>query len=55
MRVNCSGEDDVKRLILFLSTGGHFVRLSRTICAILVEGIMRNISVKLYVISQEIV
>ena len=28
--------------------GGHFVWLSGTICAILLEGIMRNISVKLH-------
>ena len=30
------------------SNGGHFVQWSRTICAILVKGIMRNISVKLF-------
>ena len=29
------------------SPGGHFVQQSRTICAILVEGIMGNIHVKL--------
>ena len=29
------------------SSKGHFVQRSRTFCAILVEGIMRNISVKL--------
>ena len=34
--------------ISIFSSGGHFVQRSRTVCAILVEGIMRNISVKLY-------
>ena len=29
------------------SSSGHFVQQTRTFCAILVEGIMRNISVKL--------
>ena len=28
--------------------GGHFVQRSGTVCAILVEGIVRNISVKLF-------
>ena len=30
------------------SSGGHFVQQSRTMCAILEEGIMMNISVKLF-------
>ena len=34
--------------ISVLSSGGHFVYLSRNVCAILVEDIMRNISVKLF-------
>ena len=33
--------------IFLIFSGSPFVKLSRTICAILVEGIMRNISVKL--------
>ena len=32
----------------FFSLGGHFVQLSGTILAILVEGHPRNISVKLF-------
>ena len=31
-----------------LSSGGHFVQLSKTIFAILVEGHSRNITVKLF-------
>ena len=31
-----------------LSSGSHFVQRSRTICEILVEGVMRNNSVKLF-------
>ena len=31
--------------VIFLSSGGHFVQRSGTICAILVEGIMGNIQV----------
>ena len=34
--------------ISYLSFGGPFVQQSGTICAILVEGIMRNNSVKLF-------
>ena len=34
--------------ISILSFGGHFVQLSKPICAILLEGIIRNISVKLF-------
>ena len=34
--------------ISIFSSGGHFVQQSITVCAILVEGIMRNISVKLF-------
>ena len=30
------------------SAGSHFVQQSRMVCVILVEGIMRNISVKLF-------
>ena len=33
---------------LIYSSGGHFVRWSKTICAIFVEGIIRNISAKLF-------
>ena len=32
--------------LFFFSSGSHFVQGSRTICAILGEGIIRNISVK---------
>ena len=32
---------------LFYS-GSHFIRQSKTVCAILIEGIMRNICVKLF-------
>ena len=35
-------------LFLIWSSGGPFVQRSRTICAILVEGIKRNNSVKLF-------
>ena len=31
-------------------TGGHFVQQSRTICSTVLEGIMRNISTKLFLI-----
>ena len=39
--------------ISILSSGGQFVQCSRSVCAILVheEGIMRNISVKLYSVN----
>ena len=30
------------------SSGGHYVQQSGTVCANVIEGIMRNISVKLY-------
>ena len=33
--------------ISFISSGGHFVKRSKTDAAVFVEGIMRNISVKL--------
>ena len=36
------------KIFLNLSSGSHFVKRSRTICAILVEGVMRNNSVKLF-------
>ena len=42
-RVRCT-----LKIFLIYSSGGHFVQLSRTICAILVEGIMRNTFVKLF-------
>ena len=35
-------------IFLISCSGGPFVQQSRTICAILVEGSMRNISVKLF-------
>ena len=33
--------------IAISSYGGHFVKRSRTVCAVLVEGIMWNISMKM--------
>ena len=36
------------KIFLIYSSGGHFIQQSRTFYAILVEGIMRNISVKLF-------
>ena len=36
------------KIFLIWSSGGPFVQWSRSICAILVEGIMRNNSVKLF-------
>ena len=36
------------KIFLIWSSGGPFVQRSGNICAILVEGIMRNISVKLF-------
>ena len=36
------------KTFLIYSSGGSFFQKSRTICAILVEGIMRNNSVKLF-------
>ena len=48
----------LKKLLIY-SSDGHFVWWSKTICAILVEGIMRIISAKLFRIwtsdSREIV
>ena len=41
-----SGGDVVSKTFLIWSSGGPFVMWSGTICAILVEGIKRNISVK---------
>ena len=41
------GEDFVQRYFLSGGSGGRFVQWSRTICAILVKGIMRNNSVNL--------
>ena len=35
-------------MFLFLGSDGHFVQQSRSVYAILVEGIMRNISAKLF-------
>ena len=40
-------KEDIRDIPIF-SSGGHFVQLKGTVCAILVEGIMRNISVKLF-------
>ena len=34
--------------ISIFSSGGHFVQQRKTFCAISVEGIIRNISVKLF-------
>ena len=39
---------DVVKRFFILSSGGHFVQLSATIFAILVEGHSRNIPVKLF-------
>ena len=36
------------KIFLILSSGGPFIQQSRTVCAILVEGIMRNNSVNLF-------
>ena len=36
------------KLFLIWSSGGPFIQRSETICAMLVEGTMRNISVKLF-------
>ena len=36
------------KFISIFSSGGHFVQQSGTVCKILVEGIMRNISVELF-------
>ena len=36
------------KIFLIWSSGRPFVQLSRTLCAILVEGIIRNNSVKLF-------
>ena len=38
----------ILKIFLIWSSGGHVVQPSGTICAILVEGIMRNNSVKLF-------
>ena len=38
------------KIFLIWSSGGPFVQRSRTICAILVDGIKRNNSVKLFLI-----
>ena len=38
----------VLKIFLIWSSGGPYVQRSETICAILVEGIMRNNSVKLF-------
>ena len=38
----------VLKIFLIWSSGGPFVQRSRTICAIFVEGIMRNNSVNLF-------
>ena len=34
--------------ISIFSSGGQFVQQSNTVCAVLAEGIMRNVSVKLF-------
>ena len=39
------------KIFLIWSSGGLFVQQSRTICVILVEGIKRNNSVKLFLIG----
>ena len=36
------------KVFLICSSGSSFIKQSRTICAIMVEGIMRNNSVKLF-------
>ena len=42
------GQNLKKNIFLIWSSGGPFVQRSRTICAILVKGIIRNNSVKLF-------
>ena len=44
----------VLKIFLFWRSGDHFVQQSRTICAILVEGIMRNNSAKLFLRSSKL-
>ena len=39
-------EERLFKDVSIFSSGSHFARQSRTICAILLEGIIRNISVK---------
>ena len=36
------------KIFLIFSSGGHYGRQSETICAIVVDGIIRNISVKFF-------
>ena len=36
------------KIFLIFSSDGHFIQQSRTVCVIMVEGIMINISVKLF-------
>ena len=36
------------KIFLIFSSGGHFIQQSRTVCVVLVEDIMRNISAKLF-------
>ena len=44
----CFRSRSLCKIVLILSSGGPFVKQSGTICANLVEGIMRNNSVKLF-------
>ena len=45
--------------ISIYSSDGHFVQWSKTVCAIMVEGIMRNISMESFliwnIVSKEVV
>ena len=43
-----SGSGGRLKIFLIYSPGDPFVQLSKTICAILVEGVMRKLSVKLF-------
>ena len=36
------------KYISIFNSGGHLVQQSRSVCAILVEGMLRNISAKLF-------
>ena len=45
-----SGGDFCLKIFLIYSSGNPFVQQSNIICAILVADIMRNISVKLFII-----
>ena len=41
-------QEEIFKYISILSSGGHFVQQRKPVCGILLEGNMRNISVKLF-------